>query len=415
MKRASGALLALAAVGCGETSLGALRSSDARVDDAPDTVDVAPMRLPLRCGETLPIGADAVTETSSEVRARLMGDRDLGVVERWEGADSLLDGRDVTLLLPGGSCAGGTSMVGFRERPGTSESSSGNVCLPGLSAITRIELGYNANFRGACVYGRQGDEGRSFVLRLGGVYWQPAEVIALPPGEARCAFGVQFSNAVFAAPDGHRWSRTLGHEYELVGAAVGLDEVAGLPSPLSTSWSSSERWGLWITRDDRWFAERLSSNGGTRSVQELGDVLAGRHAADLLDTRAVEPGLLAIVRSPLGAPDAVGAVLMCPDAAPHMRRLVDGDASAARLVLRGDRRVLVWQTDDPTGVSRLWVSELDPTYETRTPPQLVTEGVGVALVDVTATTSPTELVLWHARRQPDGRAMLRVGRLVFGF
>ena len=77
--------------------------------------------------------------------------------------------------------------------------------------------------------------------------------------------------------------------------------------------------------------------------------------------------------------------------------------------------MLVWQTDDPTGLSRLWVSEFDATYETRTPPQRVAEGIGVALVDVTATTSPTELVLWYARRQSDGTAMLRAGSLVFGF
>lgn len=415
MNRALRALLTLAATGCGETSLGALRSSDAHVVDAPDALDVAPRRLPLRCGETFPTDTDAVMETSSEVRARLRDDRDLGVVERWEGGDSLLDGRDVTLLLPGGPCPGGTSMVGFRERPGTSDSASGNVCVRGLSAITRIELGYNNNFRGACVHGRQADVGRSYVLRLRSVYWQPDETIVLPPGEARCAFGVQFSNAVLAAPDGHRWSQRLGHEYELVGLPIGLDELDGLPSPSRISWGSSEHWGLWSTRDDRWFAERILFDGGTRSVQDLGDVLAERHAIDLLDTRAVEPGLLAIVRSPRGAPEVVGAVLMCPDAVPHVRRLVDGDASAARLILRGDRRVLVWQTDDPTGLSRLWVSEFDATYETRTPPQRVAEGIGVALVDVTATTSPTELVLWYARRQSDGTAMLRAGSLVFGF
>ncbi len=419
MRRALRSLgLAFLVVGCGESSLGALRSPDAGwvdVSGDPGADGARPRLLSLRCGGAFPDAIDEVGAVSGEVRVRLRDDRDLAVVERWIGGDSLLDGDDVNLLLPGGSCEGGAAFVGFREGLRAGEAASGSGCLPGMTTISTIELGYNGNFRGACVHGGSADGGRSRALRLRNDYWRPDEVIELARGEARCAFGVQYSSVVSVAPDGARWSRILDEDYLPQGLPVSLDEYALRLRPWTALTAASERWALWTTADSRWFAERMQFSGGTQKLQGLQDVLGGLDASFVLDAQAVAPGLLAVVRSPHGLDGTVGGMLVCPDEPAHVRRLIAADAVAARLVERGDGLAMVWQTDDPDGLARLWVAEFDGDFLTRTPPQLIEEGAGVTLVELTTTSSPSELVLWSARRRADGTAMLRVGRLVFGF
>ena len=402
---------------CSESSLGRLRvPADVVVDDAADRVDIPTDRLaPLYCEEAPPRGFEALAGAATERTVRLVGPRDVGVVERWAGGDSLADGDDAVLLLPGGGCAGGAAYRGFRERAregGVAE--TGEACVGGLRAISSIELGYNSNFRGACIHGESEGGAQSWILRMRTEFWRPESFMRLPPGSARCAFGQQSGAAVGVDAANVRWSQPLDFDIRPVGEPAALADLdAGILSPVALLLASNERWMLWSSSpSSRWVAERLPLDGGSLAHQQLGPV-DGREAIAVLDSRSRSPGFLSVVRARTGRGEFVDILLSCPAGATRARGVVDGVYSAARLVPLGDRYVLVLQSGG-AGKTGLLVTEIDREFTSRTPLQTVEEGDGLSLVDVTAVNNPGEVVLWYARHRSDGTAMLRVGRLTFG-
>lgn len=406
------ALALLGAIACTRPSLGTLQGvADAEAhEDADVGADVAPPGvLPLACGVGLTSSPDEAVEVGSELVASLVNDHAVAEVSRWEGGDSFADAEESTLLLPGGRCPGGVLLRGFRDRPRAGVPSSGQGCVAGLDELDRIELGYNGNVPGACLHGSVGGIRAGRVVRLLDAFWQPSAVLPLPDGESRCVFGRQSSAVVFVDALGRRGAWDLDESYARRGEPIALEPLAAPATPRALVGSVSDRWALWNDTQRAWAAERLTGDGGVRSLQVL-DSLHGLDPDRMLDMRSRPPGLLALVHGSRG----VDGTLVCPGEGPHSRLLIAANARAARLVRHGPGHALFWEEEITPQRSRIWAVEFEQALVAHARPQLLAEGDALRLVDVTWISGDTErLVLWYGHGHPGGSLALRTARVVF--